>query len=71
MAKSTQSTLTSRRQQMVPREGMASAGWGQMGLEEKGSSSNMLSLPLPSPLLPSPPHVPERRQEPSRQGEAL
>lgn len=54
MAKSTQSTLTSRRQQMVPREGMASAGWGQMDLEEKGSSSNMLSLPLPSPLLPSP-----------------
>lgn len=48
MVKSTQSTLRSSRLQMVPREGMALAGWGQMGLEERGSVGSVPSL-LPVP----------------------
>lgn len=51
MAKSTQSTLRSSRLQMVPREGMVSAGWGQMGLEETEFPGSIPFPPLFSPCL--------------------
>ena len=67
MAKSTQSTLRSSRLQMVPGEGMASAGWGQMGLEERASLGSMHPPfhPLFSPCFPP------CASEPSRQAEGL
>lgn len=55
MAKSTQSTLRSSRLQMVPGEGMASAGLGQRGQERRESPVNMLpSPPFASSALPAP-----------------